>query len=118
MAFNKIARRNKIRNSIRKSLKGNAKKPRLSVFRSNKQIYAQLIDDEMGRTILAASSRETPVAENEESKTIKSQKVGKLIAQRAKENGIEEVVFDRGGYLYHGRIKSLAEAAREEGLKF
>ena len=89
-----------------------------SVFRSNKQIYVQLIDDESGKTILAASSREVNIAENQENKILKAQKVGKLIAERAKENGIKEVIFDRGGYLYHGRVKNLAEAAREEGLKF
>ncbi len=118
MGFNKTARREKIRKRIRKGLKGTAQKPRLSVFRSNKQIYVQLIDDESGKTILAASSREVNIAENQENKILKAQKVGKLIAERAKENGIQEVIFDRGGYLYHGRVKNLAEAAREEGLKF
>ena len=117
MGFNKTARREKIRKRIRKGLKGTAQKPRLSVFRSNKQIYVQLIDDESGKTILAASSREVNIAENQENKILKAQKVGKLIAERAKENGIKEVIFDRGGFFFYGRGKKFGETARGERFK-
>ncbi|MBW6491057.1 MAG: 50S ribosomal protein L18 [Lentimicrobium sp.] len=111
-------RRNRIKLRVRKLISGTAEQPRLTVFRSNKQIYAQIINDLEGKTLVSASSRVpefsgTPMAKIEQAK-----EVGKLIAQRALEAGIENVVFDRNGYLYHGRIKSLAEAAREGGLKF
>lgn len=114
----KVYRRLRIKLRIRKVVNGTPERPRLSVFRSSKQIYAQLIDDQAGRTLLAASSSEKGIVEKKGTKTEKARQVGQLIAERAKENGIESVVFDRGGYLYHGRVKALAEAAREGGLKF
>lgn len=104
---------------IRKKISGTADKPRLAVFRSNKQIYAQLIDDLKGVTILAASSKEKNVATTAGIKKSEQAKlVGQALAAKCKEKGIENVVFDRSGYKYHGRIKSLADAAREGGLKF
>ncbi|MBL7905409.1 MAG: 50S ribosomal protein L18 [Bacteroidales bacterium] len=111
-------RRYRIKLRVRKNITGTLEKPRLTVFRSNKQIYAQIINDLEGKTIVSASSRTpefpgTPMAKTEQAKL-----VGQLIAKRALEAGVEQVVFDRNGYLYHGRIKSLAEAAREGGLKF
>lgn len=111
-------RRIRIRMRIRKSVAGTQERPRMSVYRSNKQIYVQLIDDLGGKTILSASSREKGISDKEVNKTDKAKLVGELIAEKAKEAGIENIVFDRGGYLYHGRIKSLAEAARKGGLKF
>ncbi|MDA3942932.1 MAG: 50S ribosomal protein L18 [Bacteroidetes bacterium] len=114
----KEQRRNSIRNRIRKIVKGTAQRPRMSVYRSNKQIYVQLIDDEGGKTLLAVSSREEVIAEKSVAKIEQAQLVGQLIAEKAKAAGIEQVVFDRGGYLYHGRVKSLADAARNGGLKF
>jgi len=111
-------RRLRIKMRIRKVVSGTAERPRLSIFRSNKQIYAQLIDDMAGSTIAAASSGEKGILEKKGTKTDKAKLVGQLIAERAKEHGIEMVVFDRGGYLYHGRVKALADAAREGGLKF
>lgn len=111
-------RRFRIKKRVRKVLKGTAERPRLSVFRSNKQIYAQLIDDLAGKTIVSSSSRSKELAGQVVTKTEKAKIVGKLIAEKAKEAGISEIVFDRNGYLYHGRIKSLAESARESGLKF
>jgi len=103
---------------IRKTVTGDKNNPRLSVFRSNKQIYVQIIDDTEGRTLLAASSTEGEVTGQKITKTQQAHNVGLLIARKAKEAGIESVVFDRSGYLYHGRIKALAEAARKGGLKF
>src|SRR5690606_32357334 len=114
----KIERRKRIRNRIRKIVAGSAERPRLSVFRSNNEIYAQLIDDNNATTLVAASSIEKDIASQSGNKTEKAALVGKLIAQKAKDAGIENVVFDRNGYLYHGRIKQLADAAREGGLKF
>jgi large subunit ribosomal protein L18 len=111
----KELRRIKIKQGIRKHISGTAIRPRLSVFRSNKQIYAQVIDDLTGKTLAAVSS--LGMAEKAPKKEIAS-KVGELIAQKSKEAGIETVVFDRNGYLYHGRVKELAEAARKGGLKF
>ncbi|HOX76487.1 MAG TPA: 50S ribosomal protein L18 [Bacteroidales bacterium] len=111
-------RRLRIKLRIRKIVNGTPERPRLSVFRSNKQIYCQLINDLAGQTVVAASSSEKGILEKKGTKTEKAKMVGQLIAERAKEHGIETVVFDRGGYLYHGRIKALAEAAREGGLKF
>lgn len=112
-------RRYRIKMRIRKSIsEGTAETPRLTVFRSNKEIYAQLIDDTEGKTIASASSREKGIAEKKAAKIEQAKLVGTLIAEKAKEAGIENVVFDRNGYLYHGRIKSLAEAARKGGLKF
>ncbi len=115
MAITKTDRRDKIRRKIRGSISGTAARPRLSVFRSNKQIYAQLIDDVAGKTLLASSSAKLDVKTN---KIEIASIVGKTLAEKAVESGIKEVVFDRGGYLYHGRIKSLAEGAREGGLVF
>ncbi|MFN8775138.1 MAG: 50S ribosomal protein L18 [Flavobacteriales bacterium] len=117
MAFSKSARRAKIRTRIRARVLGTAQRPRLSVFRSNKQIYAQLIDDAHGTTIASASSALMKEAQAV-AKVDQARIVGRTIAEKAKAAGIDEVVFDRGGYLYHGRVKSLAEAAREAGLKF
>ena len=114
----KTSRRLKIKYRVRKKVVGTDEKPRLSVFRSNKQIYAQLINDDKGITLVSASSREKAFDEKEGTKTDTAKEVGKLIAEKAKEAGIENVVFDRNGYLYHGRVKSLAEGAREGGLKF
>ena len=107
-------RRNRIKMRVRKIITGTAERPRMTVFRSNKQIYVQLIDDQAGHTLLYASS----ASEDKEKKIEQAKKVGTSIAQKAKKAGIENVVFDRNGYLYHGRIKALAEAAREGGLKF
>lgn len=113
--FNKDTRRGKIRARIRSRVTGTAQKPRLSVFRSNRFIYAQLIDDIAGVTLIASSSRAlSEKAAKGESSVI----VGKELAEKAIAAGISEVVFDRGGYLYHGRVKALAEGAREGGLKF
>ena len=114
----KTYRRYRIKMRIRKVISGTPEKPRLTVFRSNKDIYAQVINDLDGHTLVAASSREKGISENTATKTDKAKQVGQLIAERAKESGIEQVVFDRNGYLYHGRVKALAEAAREGGLKF
>lgn len=113
----KLLRRNKIRQRIRKNLAGTPECPRLAVFRSNKQIYAQIIDDLHGKTLAAASSAVLPEAQKVP-KVDQAKMVGAKLAEVAKAAGIEVVVFDRGGYLYHGRVKSLAEAAREGGLKF
>lgn len=110
----KIARRNKIKTRIRGKISGTAERPRMSVFRSNKGIYVQVIDDLAGVTLAAASSKGLEGG----TKTEVAAKVGKEIAKKAQEKGITEVVFDRNGYLYHGRVKSLADAAREGGLKF
>ena len=110
----KIERRIKIKTRIRSKISGTASRPRLSVFRSNKQIYAQLIDDLAGKTLAAASSKGI----EDGSKSEIAAKVGKAIAEKAMAAGISEVVFDRNGYLFHGRVKSLADAAREGGPKF
>ncbi|GGK60265.1 50S ribosomal protein L18 [Rufibacter glacialis] len=117
MAFDKAKRRLRIRRSIRNKVSGTAQRPRLSVFRSNKSIYAQLIDDVNGIT-LASSSSSTIEGESTTNKSAASTSVGRDIAAKALAKGITEVVFDRGGYLYHGRVKSLADGAREAGLKF
>lgn len=111
-------RRFRIKNRVRKIVTGGPERPRLAVFRSNKEIYAQLIDDLAGKTLAAASSLEKEIADQKVTKSEQAKLVGSLIAKKAKECKIETVVFDRGGYLYHGRVKSLAEAAREGGLKF
>jgi large subunit ribosomal protein L18 len=113
-----VVRRQKLRWRIRKNVNGTAQQPRLSVFRSNKDIYAQLIDDASGLTLVAANSRMKDIAAQAGTKTEKAALVGKVIAQKAKDLGIEACVFDRGGYLYHGRVASLANGAREGGLKF
>ena len=116
MGLTKTERRDRIRKRIRKTISGNSSEPRLAVFRSNKEIYAQLIDDQNGKTLATASSREKDVSGS--SRIEKSVIVGKLIAERSIAAGVQTVKFDRGGYLYHGRVKSLAEGAREAGLKF
>ena len=119
MALTKVERRKRIKLRIRKNISGTSEKPRLSVFRSNNEIYVQLIDDREGRTLLSVSSRTKEIAEKKGiTKTEKAKLVGKLAAEKILEKGISLVVFDRNGYLYHGRIKALAEAAREGGLKF
>lgn len=115
MAFNKYKRRLRIKRGIRNKISGTSDKPRLSVFKSNKGIYAQLIDDSTGHTILAASSKELG---NETNNIETSKSVGTKLAEKAKAGGIEQIVFDRNGYLYHGKVKALAEGAREGGLKF
>ena len=117
MANNKVLRRAKIKRRIRKKVFGTTSIPRLSVFRSNKQIYAQIIDDITGKTLASSGSLKNEAAQKV-NKVAQAEMVGKLIAEKAKESGVEKVVFDRNGYLYHGRIKSLAESARKEGLKF
>lgn len=114
----KLEQRQKIRYRIRKKVSGTATKPRLSVFRSNTDIYAQLIDDNSGVTITAASSRDKDIAAQKITKTEKSKLVGAAIARKAVELGVSAIVFDRGGNLYHGRVKAVAEGAREGGLKF
>ena len=118
MALSKTDRRNRLRFRIRKTVSGNAQRPRLAVFRSNKEIYAQLIDDVTGTTLAAASSRDKNVDASKVNKVEAAKLVGKAIAEKAIKAGFETITFDRGGYLYHGRIKSLAEGAREGGLKF
>lgn len=112
--ISKIARRNKIKTRIRGKITGTAERPRMSVFRSNKGIYVQVIDDIAGTTLVAASSKGLEGG----TKTEQAAKVGAEIAKKALEKGISQVVFDRNGYLFHGRVKSLADAAREAGLKF
>lgn len=114
----KVVRREKIRLRLRKKIKGTASKPRLSVFRSNLHIYAQLIDDVAGVTLATASSKDQDIAGKEGTKQEIAFMVGEALGQRASEKGIKDVIFDRGGYLYHGRVKQLAEGARkrdEEG---
>lgn len=118
MALSKEARRQRLRFRIRKTVSGTENRPRLAVFRSNKEIYAQLIDDINGKTITAASSRDKDIDASKVNKTAAAKLVGKAIAEKAVKAGVESVTFDRGGYLYHGRVKSLAEGAREGGLKF
>ncbi|QDP38901.1 50S ribosomal protein L18 [Radiobacillus deserti] len=110
--------RKKRHNRVRKNLFGTAERPRLNVYRSNKHIYAQLIDDESGVTLASASTVDNGLSVEATSNVEAAQKVGELIATRAQEKGLKNVVFDRGGYLYHGRVKALADAAREAGLEF
>jgi len=114
----KVVRRQKIRYGIRKKIVGTAQKPRLSVFRSNAEIYVQLIDDANGTTLASASSRDKDIAAQKGAKSEKSKLVGAAIARKAIDLGLNDVVFDRGGNLYHGRVKAVADAAREAGLKF
>ncbi|HYW96535.1 MAG TPA: 50S ribosomal protein L18 [Bacteroidales bacterium] len=119
MALTKRERRFRIKKRIRTTITGNELKPRMSVYRSNKQIYVQIINDGSGETLISASSNVKDIAEKTEiNKSEQAKLVGKLIAEKALEKGIKEVIFDRNGYLYHGRVKSLADAARENGLKF
>lgn len=114
----KVLRRQKLRWRIRAKVSGTGSQPRLSVFRSNKDIYAQLIDDTTGVTLASANSRQKDVVAHSGTKSEKSAIVGKSIAQKALALGIEKCSFDRGGYLYHGRVKAVADGAREGGLKF
>jgi large subunit ribosomal protein L18 len=116
--MNKLVKRQKIRYRIRKKVSGTGQKPRLSVFRSNTDIYVQLIDDVSGKTLAAASSRDKDIAAQKVTRIEKSKLVGQAIARKATELGITIVVFDRGGNLYHGRVKSVADGAREGGLQF
>jgi len=118
MALNKKQRRERIKFKIRKTITGTSSTPRLSVFRSNSGIYAQLIDDKTGKTLIAAGSNDKSIKDSKITKLEQAKLVGKLIAEKATSTGLSSVVFDRNGYLYHGRIKSLAEGAREAGLKF
>jgi large subunit ribosomal protein L18 len=116
-ARHRVEARGRIRERIRRKVTGTAERPRLAVFRSLKSIYAQVIDDANGRTIVSASSLEKD-AGTKGANAAAAKAVGTLIAKKAKDNGITRVVFDRGGYLYHGNIKALADAAREAGLEF
>lgn len=118
MGLSKTQRKLRIRRRIRKVSSGTAERPRLSVFRSNTGIYAQIIDDIKGTTLFAASSRDKEMASAKGNKSELANLVGKAIAEKCKKAGIEKVAFDRGGNLYHGRVKSLADGAREAGLKF
>jgi len=118
MALTKNQRRSRIKNRIRKVVSGTESRPRLSVFRSNKEIYAQIVDDVTGKTIAAACSRDKEVSSSKGTKTEIATLVGKSVAEKAIKAGVKTISFDRGGYLYHGRVKSLAEGAREAGLKF
>ena len=117
MALSKLDRRKRIKNRVRKIVSGNETKPRLSVFRSNKEIDAQLIDDITGKTLVSVSSRDKAL-KSKGTKIEVAALVGKSLAEKATKAGIETVAFDRNGYLYHGRVKALAEGAREAGLKF
>ena len=117
MALTKADRRQRIKYRIRKRLSGSGERPRMTVYRSNKQIYVQLVDDVSGQTLVSASSKEKEIASQKVNKTNQAKLVGKRLAEKAKEKGIESVVFDRNGYLYHGRVKNLADSARKSGLK-
>ena len=114
----KSLRREKIKFRVRKKIAGTAQRPRLSVFRSNTEIYVQLIDDDNAKTLASASSRDKDIAAQKTNKSEKSKLVGSAIARKAVELGLKDVVFDRGGYLYHGRVKAVADGAREGGLNF
>ncbi|QFZ53851.1 50S ribosomal protein L18 [Oceanihabitans sp. IOP_32] len=118
MALTKNQRRTRIKNRIRKVVSGTETRPRLAVFRSNKEIYAQIVDDVNGKTISAASSRDKDISSAKGNKSEIATLVGKSLAEKALKAGVETIAFDRGGYLYHGRVKSLADGAREAGLKF
>jgi large subunit ribosomal protein L18 len=118
MALTKNQRRLRIKSRIRKIVSGTEARPRLAVFRSNKEIYAQIVDDVTGKTISAASSRDKDINSAKVTKIEAAALVGKALAEKALKAGIDTIAFDRGGYLYHGRVKSLAEGAREAGLKF
>lgn len=118
MSNAKSLRRLKIRHTIRRKISGTAEKPRLAIFRSNTDIYAQLIDDSKGVTIAAASSKDKDIKAQSGTKSDKGKLVGAALARKAGELNVKEVVFDRGGYLYHGRVKAVADGAREGGLQF
>ncbi|MCA6074197.1 50S ribosomal protein L18 [Fulvivirga sedimenti] len=115
MAFDKLNRRLRIKRGVRRRISGTSERPRLTIFKSNKGIYAQIIDDTKGHTLISASSKELG---QEKSNVEVSQAVGKKLAEKAVASGIESIVFDRNGYLYHGKVKALADGAREGGLKF
>ena len=117
MALTKADRRQRIKYRIRKRLSGSGERPRMTVYRSNKQIYVQLVDDVSGQTLVSASSKEKKISTQKVNKIDQAKLVGKRLAEKAKEKGINTVVFDRNGFLYHGRVKNLADAARESGLK-
>lgn len=117
MSLTKQDRRQRIKFRIRKRLSGSGERPRMTVYRSNKQIYVQLVDDVTGQTVVSASSKEKEIASQKVNKIDQAKLVGKRLAEKAKEKGIKTVVFDRNGYLFHGRVKNLADAARESGLK-
>lgn len=118
MALTKLERRARLKRRIRKTVEGTVGRPRLSVYRSNKEIYAQVIDDVNSKTLAAASSRDKDIDTSNKNKVEVAKLVGKSIAEKALKAGVETITFDRGGYLYHGRVKSLADGAREGGLKF
>jgi len=118
MSLTKVERRQRIRLRIKKTVKGTPEMLRLSVFRSNKEIYAQIVDDTTGTTLVAASSRDKELAGAKGTAMEIAELVGKAVGEKAIKAGIEKIAFDRGGYLYHGRVKSLAEGARSAGLKF
>ncbi len=117
MALSKNKRRQKIKRRIRRNIYGTAEKPRMSVFRSNKHINVQIINDEQAKTVVSATSQQKDIESAKKTKSEKAAMVGKLVAKLAIEAGIKEVVFDRNGYLYHGKVKALADGAREGGLK-
>ncbi|PSG91721.1 50S ribosomal protein L18 [Aurantibacter aestuarii] len=118
MALTKNEKRLRIKSRVRKVVSGTEARPRLSVFRSNKEIYAQIVNDVDGKTLVSASSREKSISSEKGNKIEIAALVGKSIAEKALKAGIETISFDRGGFLYHGRVKSLADGAREAGLKF
>jgi large subunit ribosomal protein L18 len=118
MSKNREEKRNKIRRSIRNKIQGTEEKPRLAVFRSNKHIVAQIIDDQKGHTMTAIATSDKELADEKAKKSDIARKAGEAIAKKAVEAGINQVVFDRGGYQYHGRVKAFAEGARKGGLKF
>lgn len=118
MSLSKIEKRNKIKKRIRQHVFGSESRPRLSVFRSNKEIYAQIVDDVSGKTLASASSRDKDIVDTKKTKIELSKLVGISIGSKAIKAGVSKIGFDRNGYLYHGRVKALAESARENGLKF
>lgn len=118
MKLTKSERRSRLKMRIRKTVSGTPERPRMAVYRSNKEIYAQIIDDVEGKTLVSASSKDKGIDTSNKTKTEVAALVGKAIAEKAVKAGVEKVAFDRGGYLYHGRVKSLADGAREGGLKF
>jgi len=118
MKSKRSIQRSRVRTKIRGKISGTSERPRLSVFRSNKQIYAQIIDDAEGKTLTSASSIDKDIASKTVNKVEQAKLVGQLLAEKAKEAEVETVVFDRGGYIFHGRVKALADGAREGGLKF
>lgn len=118
MKLTKNEKRLRIKSRIRKVVSGTEARPRLAVFRSNKEIYAQVVDDVTGKTLAASSSRDKDISAVKANKSERATMVGKAVAEKAIKAGIDTIAFDRGGYLYHGRVKSLAEGAREAGLKF